>query len=362
MFAAGGVVGFMKNHADNRSLRILLIGSLPPPLGGTSVSFRNLVDSLKAINNISITVLNTGKIRGNVCNFIYRFTDFLIKATVKAARVDVISLHVNLMPLSIIGPYFVLLAKIMKKPIVIRRFNGRNHTSCPWLMYKSIDWTIRHADLYLVQTKTNISVANSLGIDKVEWFPTSRKSVVSGSFSKTRAQCRKFVFLSHVRPDKGIPEILSAASQSGFPASVHIYGPLLPGVDIDDINACSNVEYRGVVAPDDIFDVLQQYDALLLPTYCEGEGYPGVILEAFGVGIPVIATNWGGIPEIVDESCGMLVTPKSTEALSAAISKLCADDNFYLQLCAGAVARQKLFDLDKWTGRYVELCHSLVSD
>lgn len=47
--------------------------------------------------------------------------------------------------------------------------------------------------------------------------------------------------------------------------------------------------------------------ALLLPSYAEG--LPIVIMEAFALGRPVISTTVAGIPELVDDSCGWLVTP-----------------------------------------------------
>ena len=53
------------------------------------------------------------------------------------------------------------------------------------------------------------------------------------------------------------------------------------------------------------------------------EGLPYVILEAGLAGLPVIASNVGGIPEIIeDEKDGLLVPPANPEELAAAIKKL----------------------------------------
>ena len=65
-------------------------------------------------------------------------------------------------------------------------------------------------------------------------------------------------------------------------------------------DGCRRVGYCDVVEPDNVLDVLWQYDALLLPTYQPGEGYPGVIIEACAVGLPVICTLWHRLPELVD--------------------------------------------------------------
>jgi glycosyltransferase involved in cell wall biosynthesis len=63
---------------------------------------------------------------------------------------------------------------------------------------------------------------------------------------------------------------------------------------------------------------LAQYDLLLLPSY--REGYPGIIIEALSVGIPVVSTRVGGIPEIIEcEHNGLLVECHQPVELAKAI-------------------------------------------
>ena len=65
---------------------------------------------------------------------------------------------------------------------------------------------------------------------------------------------------------------------------------------------------------------LTQYDVLLLPTTWKTEGYPGIIIEAYSVGIPVVSTKIGGIPEIVEHGYnGILIEPHNTDELLSAI-------------------------------------------
>ena len=61
-----------------------------------------------------------------------------------------------------------------------------------------------------------------------------------------------------------------------------------------------------------------EYDVLVLPTFWKGEGYPGVIIEAFSVGLPVVATNLPGISEMIDSQSGILVPPHSASTLAKA--------------------------------------------
>jgi glycosyltransferase involved in cell wall biosynthesis len=61
-------------------------------------------------------------------------------------------------------------------------------------------------------------------------------------------------------------------------------------------------------------------DLVTLPSY--REGCPNVIVEALAAGRPVVATNVGGIPELMDERSGRLVAPKDSIALATALDEV----------------------------------------
>jgi len=58
-------------------------------------------------------------------------------------------------------------------------------------------------------------------------------------------------------------------------------------------------------------------DLLCLPSH--SEGCPNAIVEALACGRPVVATNVGGIPELVDEECGILVPAHDPAGLRQAL-------------------------------------------
>jgi glycosyltransferase involved in cell wall biosynthesis len=60
-------------------------------------------------------------------------------------------------------------------------------------------------------------------------------------------------------------------------------------------------------------------NVLALPSY--NEGYPNVVIEALSCGRPVIATNVGGILELVNEESGILIAPRDSRALASAIEE-----------------------------------------
>lgn len=79
------------------------------------------------------------------------------------------------------------------------------------------------------------------------------------------------------------------------------------------------VWFAGWLAQADCARLLQQADALVLPSLMECGG--AVVLEAMAAAKPVIATDWGGPPDYLDASCGILVRPESADALVAQLAE-----------------------------------------
>ena len=69
-----------------------------------------------------------------------------------------------------------------------------------------------------------------------------------------------------------------------------------------------------------VTDYLQIMDIFVHPSL--SEGLPRAVMEAMGMGIPVVATKVGGIPEVVEDVTGILVPPASPEGLTKAILEL----------------------------------------
>ena len=80
----------------------------------------------------------------------------------------------------------------------------------------------------------------------------------------------------------------------------------------------------GAQPPASVAQWMVAADLLALPSY--SEGYPNALIEALACGRPVVATAVGGIPEIVDASCGVLVNPRDSDALAKAIAQVLEQD------------------------------------
>ena len=107
---------------------------------------------------------------------------------------------------------------------------------------------------------------------------------------------------------------------------------------------------------------LQQADALVLPSLLECGG--AVVLEAMAIGLPVIATNWGGPSDYLDATCGILVEPTSKAGfvggLTDAMLKLESSPDLRLSMGrAGQERIRKYFDWERKVDQILEIYQSV---
>lgn len=86
----------------------------------------------------------------------------------------------------------------------------------------------------------------------------------------------------------------------------------------------SQVAFMGNVSADTVAEHMQCARVLILCSRIEGQ--PGVIVEAMGAGLPVVATEVGGIPELLSDHRGLLIPGGDAKALRTAIGRVLAGD------------------------------------
>jgi len=79
-----------------------------------------------------------------------------------------------------------------------------------------------------------------------------------------------------------------------------------------------------------LWEIYRAHDLLILPSLTEGA--PKVLIEAYAQGLPVVATNVGGIPGIVSKENGILVEPGDADALAGAIRRIVCEDAYRRRL------------------------------
>ena len=120
----------------------------------------------------------------------------------------------------------------------------------------------------------------------------------------------------------------------------------------------SSVVFAGWLSQEQCVVRLQQAVGLVLPSLLECGG--AVVLEAMAMGLPVIATNWGGPADYVDSTCGILIEPTSKEVLvnglTDAMLKLALSPELRLKMGrAGQERVQQHFDWERKIDRLIEI-------
>lgn len=112
---------------------------------------------------------------------------------------------------------------------------------------------------------------------------------------------------------------------------------------------------------DNVGDYLTAFDVMAHPSVHEGLG--STLLDAMSLGLPIVASNVDGIPEIVThEQQGLLTPPRDPVALAAALRRLRQNPAFAEQMGAAGHARATDYKPDVMADRYMAWYRSLGLD
>lgn len=125
----------------------------------------------------------------------------------------------------------------------------------------------------------------------------------------------KLCTFSRIMKEKGIEDAVNAVKEINEKKGRIVYTLDIYGqIDSEQSQWFENlqttfpdyIKYGGLVDYDKSVEVLKNYFALLFPTYYNGEGFAGTLLDAFSAGVPVIASDWKYNAEIVNDNVGFI--------------------------------------------------------
>lgn len=128
----------------------------------------------------------------------------------------------------------------------------------------------------------------------------------------------------------------------------------------NDLGISRSVRWTGFRR--DVAAILAEADLFVLPTL--RDAFPTVLLEAFAAGVPVIASEVGGVPEIVeDERTGLLVPPGDEKALADAIDRALGDSSWRDRTAEAARTKvERDFSIDAWFNRLENLYSAVLRE
>lgn len=294
--------------------RILFLANIPvkgvkSSYGGATVLAENILNFISKNNKLEVIhkpIRNTWIPKVHILDHIF----WVFKIPFYLRKVDVVSIHGTWDFNFTTAPFIIMWCKFFKKKVIFHSFGGDFHVRYSKynpLFRKLIDQTLLKADKVFFETKELIKYFSPISSQNLEWLPNARERIISKLEPKEFS--KKFVFISRVIPEKGVLEIIEASKHLPSDYTVDIYGPIDERYLDKSIFQQSNARYKGILNPNEVLKVLQEYDVLLLPTYFFGEGYPGIIIEAQSLGIPTISTSWNSIEEIVQDGYNGLIIP-----------------------------------------------------
>jgi colanic acid/amylovoran biosynthesis glycosyltransferase len=141
----------------------------------------------------------------------------------------------------------------------------------------------------------------------------------------------RLICVGRLSPEKGHLGLLEAFANvlaRGIDAELVLVGDGPEKTKIEQtvsrLNLGTKVRLAGLLAEDATLCEIAEADVLVIASFMEG--LPVALMEAMGMGIPVIATRVAGIPELIDDGQnGLLFSPANWEQLAERLSRLLAD-------------------------------------
>ena len=324
--------------------KLIILGPLtnkknPSKTGGAVVLFENLIEKLNELK-IDYTLIDTNK--ENYKNTYIAYISIIFQLIFKQFGKSHISLHSSRDYL-IFAPIIIFLSKIFNKKCSLRKFGGEafeQYSRSKGIKKKILNFIFKNIDYLFMEMKYLVKNFKPINCNTF-WFPNVRnKPKIEKNntiFSK------KFVFISHVIKEKGIDEIIEARKYLPEEYTIDIYGPIHDLKYSDKLFTENKIAYKGALKSSEVLLTLAKYDVLLLPSY--KEGYPGIVLESYSIGLPIISTKLQGLKEITEQNkTGILIKPKNTNELVNAIKYF--NENNYSEFSKNAKEKFEEFNSD----------------
>ena len=176
-----------------------------------------------------------------------------------------------------------------------------------------------------------------------------------------------FCMFSRVMEEKGVTDAILAVNKYNQSHSekifLEIWGPIEEEYKNKFMHLLhdykSDVNYNGVVNFDKSVETISNHLALLFPTYWDGEGFPGTIIDAYASGLPVIASDWNANCELIDDFQTGFVYP-NTQISNLYEALVWSMDNreMLLQMRMNCINKAKEYMPDRWIPQIINIINN----
>jgi len=353
----------------------IIVKEFPPNIiGGTEIQAMRLAEQLSKRHDITVFTKKYGT------------TDYSYSGNYRIVRVPNIGFNSFLSTLSfvlLVMPYLYIkkcdfIICMMIYPSGFLGYILNKIVGTPY-----ISW-IRGGDWYFIQNNRLkmwmvskvvqksckypiIAQTESIKRDVLSVYPTANIKIIPNGVSipgRKIANGDKIYFVGSLEERKGVEYLIKA--MKNIDKELVIVGD---GPDREKLEAlcrqCDvNCTFKGHINPLYIQEELLNARVLVLPAVlyrgAPSEGLPNVILEAMSVGLPVVATNIAGIPDVVkDGETGFIVEPANVGELASKISEIVNNQSLWEKMSENCLIEVKKYSWDniiKKIEEVYELC------
>ncbi|RKI91752.1 glycosyltransferase family 1 protein [Parablautia intestinalis] len=346
-------------------IKVLMIGPDRSVHGGISGVVNNYYEA-GLDKKIELCYIGT-MVEGNKLRKLFKAAAAFILFWVKAPFYRIVHVNVASDSSYFRKSFFIKAAKLLKKRIVIHQHGGDfenfYYKQLNSRGRKSVQRIFSMADSFLVLSP--VAKQFFSGIVEENKIVVLPNSICIPPAKRKQYGQRRILFLGRLCRAKGIEELLEAAAElvKKYPDMKLYLGGIWEEKELKELAArhSSHVVDLGWITGEEKSRYLAESDIFVLPSYFEGQ--PVSILEAMAYSCAIVASNVGGIPQMIeDEKTGILVLPENVRSLKKGLEKALGD----AEICArmGANARQKVeegFSIEKNMEKLLEIYETVLA-
>ncbi len=146
-----------------------------------------------------------------------------------------------------------------------------------------------------------------------------------------------YCFVGRISAEKGIEDLLEVASRLPYRLKVAGTGTLEPAMRLKYAD-CKHIEFLGMLDAPEVAHLLAGARLSVMPSQCY-ENNPLSVVESLCAGTPVVGSDIGGIPELIDSENGIVFQPFDKQSLADAIATSMAQQWHHDKIASQALQR-----------------------
>lgn len=220
--------------------------------------------------------------------------------------------------------------------------------------WKLLSKVLHMCDVPVVMNRPSEKVLIEEGFNNVTYLPNplgmSALEVIHNVEGKYERIPRRLLYCGHVLKTKGVIELVDGCSRIPN-IELRIVGKYTSEIKEEMQTMAQNkshntswLNFIGEVSHEDVIREFCQADIFVFPSY--SEGFPNVILEAMACSCPIVSSDVGAIPEMLDidgDACGICFKPQSADEVFKSVSSLIDNNELKSTLALKAKARVNEF-------------------